>query len=62
MPRTRLFLLTSLAMAAFAGNSLLCRLALRHTAIEPLTLRFVACSGAILGGVALVIANRPRAG
>ncbi|HWA13672.1 MAG TPA: DMT family transporter [Burkholderiales bacterium] len=31
----RLFLLTLLAMCAFAGNSLLCRLALRHTAIDP---------------------------
>ena len=27
--------LTALAMAAFAGNSLLCRLALQHTAIDP---------------------------
>lgn len=35
MSHTRLFLLTSLAMIAFAGNSLLCRLALGHTAIDP---------------------------
>jgi len=34
-PRT--LLLTALAMIAFAGNSLLCRLALKHTAIDPAT-------------------------
>jgi drug/metabolite transporter (DMT)-like permease len=34
MPRTRVFLLTLLAMTAFAGNSLLCRLALKETAID----------------------------
>jgi drug/metabolite transporter (DMT)-like permease len=32
---TRTLLLTFLAMVAFAGNSLLCRLALRHTGIDP---------------------------
>ena len=31
----RTLLLTAIAMAAFAGNSLLCRLALKHTAIDP---------------------------
>lgn len=30
----RILLLTALAMLAFAGNSLLCRLALKHTAID----------------------------
>lgn len=34
MPYTRLLILTTLAMLAFAGNSLLCRLALQHTAID----------------------------
>lgn len=34
MPHVRIFLLTSLAMLAFAGNSLLCRMALRETAID----------------------------
>jgi len=34
MPRVRTIVLTSLAMVAFAGNSLLCRLALRHTTID----------------------------
>ncbi len=35
MPRIRILTLTVLAMLAFAGNSLLCRLALRRTAIDP---------------------------
>jgi drug/metabolite transporter (DMT)-like permease len=35
MSLLRIFVLTSLAMLAFAGNSLLCRLALKHTAIDP---------------------------
>ena len=34
MSRTRTFILTLSAMIAFAGNSLLCRLALRHTGID----------------------------
>ena len=34
MPPLRIFGLTSLAMLAFAGNSLLCRLALKHTSID----------------------------
>ncbi len=34
MPYARIFVLTSLAMIAFAGNSLLCRLALKHTSID----------------------------
>jgi drug/metabolite transporter (DMT)-like permease len=35
MSLLRIFGLTSLAMLAFAGNSLLCRLALKHTPIDP---------------------------
>jgi drug/metabolite transporter (DMT)-like permease len=35
MQRHRLFLLTLLALVAFAGNSLLCRLALKGTGIDP---------------------------
>ena len=34
MPNPQLFLLTLLTMLAFAGNSLLCRLALAHSAID----------------------------
>ena len=35
MSYTRIISLTTLAMIAFAGNSLLCRLALKHTEIDP---------------------------
>lgn len=35
MSLARIISLTSLAMIAFAGNSLLCRQALKHTAIDP---------------------------
>jgi drug/metabolite transporter (DMT)-like permease len=35
MSRTRVIVLTVLAMIAFAGNSLLCRIALRMTTIDP---------------------------
>ncbi|MCW8882183.1 MAG: DMT family transporter [Sedimenticola sp.] len=34
MSRSQVFTLTLIAMIAFAGNSLLCRLALKHTAID----------------------------
>lgn len=34
MPRLRLLILVCLAMLAFAGNSLLCRMALKHTDID----------------------------
>ena len=35
MPSVATLALTALAMIAFAGNSLLCRMALRHTTIDP---------------------------
>ncbi|UHQ55448.1 MULTISPECIES: DMT family transporter [Microbulbifer] len=35
MPSLRILLLTTLAMIAFAGNSILCRLALKETSIDP---------------------------
>lgn len=35
MTRLRIAMLVSVAMLAFAGNSLLCRMALKHTAIDP---------------------------
>jgi len=35
MPRARVLALTMLALLAFAGNSLLCRVALRETRIDP---------------------------
>ncbi|BAK76382.1 EamA-like transporter family protein [Pseudogulbenkiania sp. NH8B] len=37
LSRQRVVLLTLLAMTAFAGNSLLCRQALKHTSIDPAT-------------------------
>lgn len=49
-------------MNAFAGNSLLCRIALKHTRLDaasfPLTLRLALTSAAILGGIALVVLQR----
>lgn len=38
---TRLFLLTLLAMIAFAGNSLLCRAALKHSGIDAASFTFI---------------------
>ncbi len=49
MSYARIISLTSLAMIAFAGNSLLCRLVLKHTSIDPAsftTIRLV--SGALM--------------
>lgn len=48
MPRTRTALLTAIAMFAFAGNSLLCRLALKGTAIDPSTFTLVRIVSAAL--------------
>ncbi len=57
--RTRTFGLTLLAMIAFAANSLLCRIALRHTAIDPAGFTAVRLmSGAIM----LWIVTRVRGG
>src|SRR6266481_1073701 len=45
---TRLFILTLLAMIAFAGNSLLCRLALKQTAIDAASFTLIrVVSGAV---------------
>jgi drug/metabolite transporter (DMT)-like permease len=41
MKPTRLFILTLFAMVAFAGNSLLCRLALKHTSIDAASFTFI---------------------
>ncbi len=49
MPYARIIALTSLAMIAFAGNSLLCRAALKHTSIDAAsftTIRLI--SGAVM--------------
>ncbi|HEX7518616.1 MAG TPA: DMT family transporter [Chthoniobacterales bacterium] len=48
MKPTRLFVLTLLAMIAFAGNSLLCRLALKQTGIDAASFTFIRIfSGAV---------------
>jgi drug/metabolite transporter (DMT)-like permease len=48
MNPARLFFLTSIAMVAFAGNSLLCRLALKQTGIDAASFTFVRIfSGAV---------------
>lgn len=64
MSRTRVLLLTMIAMLAFAGNSLLCRVALKHTAIDPTsftTLRLV--SGALfLWALVRMRSSRGRGG
>ena len=58
MPLVRVFGLTALAMLAFAGNSLLCRAALKHTSIDAAsftTIRLI--SGAV---VLLLVARITR--
>ena len=59
MSPTRIIVLTTLAMIAFAGNSVLCRLALKHTHIDAAsftTIRLI--SGAIVLLLAARIGNR----
>jgi drug/metabolite transporter (DMT)-like permease len=61
MKHGRVFLLTVIALIAFAGNSILCRLALKETAIDPATftlLRIV--SGAFLLGTVAVARTGKR--
>lgn len=48
MSRTRLALLTTIAMLAFAGNSMLCRLALKGTSIDAATFTAVRVLSAAL--------------
>lgn len=49
MSHVRIISLTTLAMIAFAGNSLLCRLALKHTEIDPASFTAVRLlSGALM--------------
>jgi drug/metabolite transporter (DMT)-like permease len=62
MSLTRAFALTLLAMVAFAANSLLCRLALRTTAIDPATFTAIRLVGgaALLWSLVGVQGRRPR--
>jgi drug/metabolite transporter (DMT)-like permease len=59
MSRKKIFLLTLLAMIAFAGNSLLCRFALKHTNIDATSFTSIRL---IAGAVALWLIVRIRDG
>ncbi len=60
----RIILLTALAMLAFAGNSLLCRMALRDTAIDAASFTAIRIvSGALMLAILLRVRGvRPMAG
>lgn len=65
MTPTRLALLTALAMSAFAGNSILCRLALKGTATDPASFTVVRIlTGAVVLAVLVRLRGRehPRVG
>jgi len=59
MPRSRLLFLTLITMVAFAGNSLLCRVALQRTAIDATSFMTVRI---LSGAVALWLIVRLRGG
>ena len=59
MSPARTLVLTSLAMLAFAGNSLLCRFALKHTAIDPASFTTIRLFS---GAVTLWLVARARRG
>jgi len=63
MSYARIIALTSLAMIAFAGNSLLCRAALKHTSIDAAsftTIRLI--SGAVMLWLLVRTSRRTRSG
>jgi drug/metabolite transporter (DMT)-like permease len=63
MPYSRILALTLLAMIAFAGNSLLCRAALKHTSIDAAsftTIRLI--SGAVMLWLVVRMRGGKRAG
>jgi len=59
MTRARVLALTTLAMVAFAANSLLCRQALAHTRVDPATFTTVRIAS---GALALALLARARGG
>jgi drug/metabolite transporter (DMT)-like permease len=60
---TRIFILTLVAMTAFAGNSLLCRAALRQTSIDAATFTLVRIvSGALALQLIVMVRKRSRSG
>ncbi len=64
-PKTRVnnnvFALTTLAMVAFAGNSLLCRVALRDTTIDPASFTFLRIAAGALVLSAIAVSTRSSA-
>jgi len=63
MSTARTLVLTSLAMTAFAGNSLLCRLALKHTSIDPASFTAIRLvSGALVLWLLTRKSRGPQAG
>src|SRR5438067_6177393 len=61
MSRMRVFILTLLAMIAFAGNSLLCRQALKRTAIDAASFTFIRIlSGAVVLWLVVMLRKRTR--
>lgn len=63
MSRPLTFALTLAAMLAFAANSLLCRMALRHTAIDPASFTAIRLlSGALTLWLILRVRGGPRSG
>ena len=60
MSIARTLLLTAVAMLAFAGNSLLCRIALRETPIDPTSFTSLRIIAGALTLWLLVRVNRPR--
>jgi len=63
MPPARAFVLTLLAMVAFAANSLLCRQALRSTGMDPATFTAIRLlAGAVMLGVLIGVRRRRPGG
>jgi drug/metabolite transporter (DMT)-like permease len=60
MPTRRVLVLTVLSLLAFAGNSLLCRLALRDTAIDPASFTGIRLIAGALVLYLLVQSRSPR--
>lgn len=59
----RIIVLTSLAMVAFAGNSLLCRFALKYTHLDPASFTSIRLiSGAIVLGLLVYFRHGARSG
>jgi drug/metabolite transporter (DMT)-like permease len=62
MPLARTMFLTSLAMVAFAGNSILCRLALHHTGIDAANFTSIRMFSATLALAVIVWLGRQKPG